>query len=423
MEDEGLMPSSPVIYTTLLDGLVRAGKTEVAWSQFRSWRTWRQVKPDAVMFSVMIRACTKNYECEQALGLLDDLRVSGEYPTDITYSHLIECMSTRTDFSEKAFELFKQMKLEGFEMNAIVAKALVRACSRLGDVGRLGKTVKEICNAGIPLTSSMYADAIETIATSMKLNRKKVSEQEKGVNLRLAWYMVADLKEKGVTITTPILNALMTTYAAADYLDQAVATLEQFESFQVAPNSMTYEIILEELGKRSDVGRFFALFDQTKHLLSDHMFHLALDMAIETRSSKTTVAVLEGMVDRKIRPLPAAAEKLAVVGRKIVQIHQVVGKMVAQHRDETHERTSKEHALINLEIDEHRTRVAHIEGKTDLKFETSENEAKRLYWDKKDKTRKNPRLARKDYLQVKKKGGDMHALKVDKPRPNLLADV
>ena len=417
MEDEcGIPPTSPVIYTTLLDGLVKADKLDVAWDRFRSWRTWRDVKPDSVMFSVMIRACRKNQECERALGLLDDLRASGEFPTDITYSHLIECMATRSDFANRAFDFHSQMQLEGFELNSIVAKSLVKACSKIGDIHKLRKTIKDIANANIPLTSGIYADCIRTISTHISLHAK--SDGEKAANLRLAWYIVADLKGKGVKITSSILNALTDTYTQAGLVNEAVGMLAQFESFQVAPNTRTYEILLEQFAKVNDIGRFFALYDQQQSL-SDKMYHLALDLAIESRSSKRTVSVLEHMLARNIRPLPKAAERLAVVGRQIVQIHQVVGRMVAQQRDDTHEQTQKDHSLLNLELEEHKTRIAFLEGKTDAQFETPQTEANRLYWDKQER-RKRPKLVKKDYLEVKKKGGRMHALKVDKPRPNLL---
>jgi pentatricopeptide repeat protein len=420
MEDEGLVPSSPVVYTTLLDGLVKTNKLEIAWERFHNWRTWKNVKPDTVMFTVMIRACTKKQECEKALGILDDLRVSGEYPTDITYSHLIECMATRSDFAERAFEFRDQMLLEGFELNAIVAKSLVKACAALGDLSKLKRTVSEITAANIPLTRSMYADFIRTVAKSISDTRP--SKNTINQNLRLVWYFVADLKEKNVSAVSPdILNALLETYCSADLLDQAIQMLEQFSEFSLAPNAKTYDLLLELLGKRQEVGRFFALYEQSKNMCSERIVHLALDLAMESRSSKQTVSVLEDMLNRKIRPLPAAAERLAIVGRQVVQIHQVVGRMVAQQRDETHERTTKEHALLALELEEHRTRIAHVEGKTDFQFETPENEARRLYWDKKDSGRKTVKLAKKDWIEVKKKGGRMHALKVDKPKPNLLA--
>lgn len=419
MEDEQIVPCSPVIYTTLLSGLVKQGKTELAWERFRSWRTWRQVKPDAVMFSVMIRACKKNSECERALGVLDDLRVSGEYPTDITYTHLIEVMATRSDFAEKAFEFKDQMLLEGFAINSVVAKALVKACASLGDVNRLRKVIADIAARNIPFTDGMYADAICTIATSMRVF--KPSEFDRGVNLKLAWHIVADLQAKSVPVTTEVLNAVVEVYCAAGLVEEAIGMLSEFAVFKTAPNGRTYAEILKILGEKNDLGRFFELFEFAKKTVDENIFHLALDLAMESRSSKRTVSVLEDMLQRNIRPLPAAAERLAVLGRQIVQIHQVVGKMVAQQRDETHEQTTKKHAVLDLELEEHRTRLAFIEGKTDVQLETVENEARRLYWEKKGKIG-NLKLSKKDHLERKKKGGRMYGLKVDKPKANLLAE-
>ena len=415
--EESIKPtSSPVvIYTTLLDGLVKAGKTELAFERFRNWRTWKNLKPDAVMFSVLIKACIPKQECEKALGFLDDLRVSGEYPTDLTYTHLIDCLSRREDFAEKAFEFHHQMQLEGFDMNRIIAESLIRACASLGDVNRLKKTIKEIANHGMKMTPCMYADSIRTLSRGMKT----ATDFEKNVNLRLAWYILNDLRSKSVPVSAKILNAVMAVYSASGSVEQTVLVLEQFEKFDCAPNEASYEILLEMFAQKKDIGRFFALFDHVPGKISDQMFHFALDMAIESRSSKRTVLVLERMLERGLRPLPAAAEKLAVAGRKIVQIHQVIGKMVAQQRDETHARTEKENALIALDIEEHKTRIALVEGKTETEYVTPENEAKDMYWSKK-KRRGGPKLAISDFREIKKKGGKMHALRVDKPRPNLL---
>jgi hypothetical protein len=143
-------------------------------------------------------------------------------------------------------------------------------------------------------------------------------------------------------------------------------------------------------------------------------------MAIESRSSKRTVSVLESMLDRRIFPLPAQAEKLAQVGRRIVQIHQVIGKLVAVQRDDTHDRMVKENALIQLNIEEYKTRLAAIEGKT-TDDPTIETEVKDWYFKKIGSTNRPPRLTKSEHLQVKKKGGEMHARRVDKPRHNILA--
>ena len=420
MQDEGLTPNQ-VVYTTLIDGLVKAGKTELAWGQFYDCRTWKNIKPDSVLFSVMIKACTRKEECERALGILDDLRASNEFPTDITYTHLIECMSMRADFSPKAFEFWNQMQLEGFPMNTIVAKSLVRACAKTGDLNRLRKSVSEISANGIPLTPQIYALSVETCGSALT---GASTHHERTVNLRLAWHIVADMRAKGMAVTAPVLDALVVVYKQANLPDQATAMLQQYTLFECEPSVRAYETLLEMFGlsgSAADQAKFFKLYDSLKdRKLSDRIYHLALDVAMESKSSKRTVAMLEQMNERKIWPLPAAMEKLAVVGRKIIHIHQVVGKMVATQREEVYERSEREKSLLTLAIEEHRTRLAALEGKTDTEFVTVEHEVRQKLFSSSSKG--NMKLSKKEHLQVKKKGGEMHARRVDKPRAPVYLD-
>jgi hypothetical protein len=215
-------------------------------------------------------------------------------------------------------------------------------------------------------------------------------------------------------VSAAVLNAVMRVYVAAGALEHAAGMLEQFRAFGQTPTAATFEILLRSYS--GDIGRFFALWDEcveTGVVIDSAIVHLALDLAMESQSSRRVVMVLDAMLSRGERPLPAAAEKLAVVGRQVAQIHEAVGRLVAQQRDEAHAARQKEHALLSLDMEEYRTRIASSDGKTDMELVTPRNET----WVARGK---RPRLARKDHLEVKKKGGAMHALRVDKPRPNLL---
>jgi hypothetical protein len=150
------------------------------------------------------------------------------------------------------------------------------------------------------------------------------------------------------------------------------------------------------------------------------MYNLALDVAMESQSSSRTVAVLDRMLERRIFPLPAQAEKLAIVGRKIVQIHQVIGKLVAIQRDATHEKMVRDNSLVQLQIEEHATRLAAVQGKT-VNDPSIEQQVRNIYFAK-SKAHRPPRLTKAEHSQVKKKGGEMHAKRTDKPRHNILAE-
>ena len=92
--------------------------------------------------------------------------------------------------------------------------------------------------------------------------------------------------------------------------------------------------------------------------------------------------------------------------------------MVGLQREMTHGAMVRDNALIQLDIEEHRVRLA-VEGKTE-NDPTVEQEARDMYFAKRPSA-KNPRLSRADYLQVKKKGGSVYAKKIDKPKVNILS--
>merc|ERR1712176_1358393 len=111
--------------------------------------------------------------------------------------------------------------------------------------------------------------------------------------------------------------------------------LQQYIVFGAEPDSVTYRQLLEMLGRDiGDVGRFFALWEAVpkEPKPADELYHLALEMALETRSAKRTCAVLEELYDARVLPTPQLTERLADTGRNVIQIHHLVGKFVALNK-------------------------------------------------------------------------------------------
>lgn len=142
MEDEQIAPDC-VVYTALIDGLIKHRKIKKAWRLFWSVRTWKKIEPDEVLFTVMIKACAVKGEAERALNLLDDLRASGLYPTDITYMEVIHACCDRKDFAFKCFEFFNQMKAEDMPLSLPVYTFLLRVRRRVGIVLTVAGATKD----------------------------------------------------------------------------------------------------------------------------------------------------------------------------------------------------------------------------------------------------------------------------------------
>jgi len=175
-----------------------------------------------------------------------------------------------------------------------------------------------------------------------------------------------------------------------------------------------------------DVGRFFSLWEVVPRNAaagmqpSEELYNLALEMALESRSAKRTVAVLEEFCEAQVYPTPRLAERLARAGRHVVQIHHLVGKILQANRQQKAVEVHREGALLQTHLDEREIELA-SEGKT-VRDATPEQEVRSQFFRQMEKRGafRRPWLPYGEYLASKAKGGEAYAKRHDRPRPNLL---
>ena len=317
MEDESIQPDV-VVHTVLINGLVNEGRIERAWEEFHAARTWKLIQPDEVLFTVMIKACAIMQEAERALNLLDDLRTCGLYPTDITYGEIIHAVSTTSDHARKAFDFYRQMQAEDLPVSAFVFEHLLQACRHLGDAKRAKALVEEMGEQHVVLSPVMYNHLVGLFATAMR--RPHVSDVEKLQNLRHAWGVVSAAREaySDKLDWTSLLNEIVGVYVAEGFSDFAMDMLPQYAVFGAEPDAETWEHLLRMLGER-DIGRFFTLWNSVPKPLPEELYQVALDVALRSRSSQQTCAILEEMYTVPVFPSPQLTERLARAGRHIIQ--------------------------------------------------------------------------------------------------------
>lgn len=422
MEEERLQ-ADVVVHTTLINGLVESGRFEQAWEEFNSARTWKLIQPDEVLFTVMIKACAKSLEPERALNMLDDLRMCGLYPTDITYGELIHAMSTTADHAQKAFDFYRQMQAEEMPLSSFIFEKLLQACRVLGDPKRAREVVQEMQTLGFSLEPAMYYHLVGLFASAMRL--PQVGHQERLQNLRCAWHVLSEARSQwaGDIDWTIMLNEVMGVYIAAGLHQFAIDMLQQYPAFGARPDDVTHQQLLEMLGcELKDVGRFFALWDVIPKTPkpADKLYHLALEMAMESRSAKKTVEIMEELYAAEVMPTPQLTERLAKTARHVAQIHLLVGKFLALNKTLKLQAIKRETARLQSRMDERDTLLA-VEGKRSHD-PTPEQEARKKNFEmlKKRGMLQRPWLPKGLQILNKQKGGEAFALRHDRPRPNLL---
>jgi len=416
MEDEG-MEINVVTHTVLIDGLVETNQLSSAWEQFHAIRTWKNIKPDEVLFTVMIKACAKAEEAERALNIYDDMRTEKLYPTDVTYTELIHALSTRSDFGLRAFDFKRHMEAEGMPLTPIVYDHLLRACASLGDIPRARQMIQEMHGAGISISPNMYNHLLRTFSSAMQL--PKSTDFEKVAHLRYAWHVLGDARQQQVPITTSLLNELLQVYIVGGWARYAVELLKQYAVFECQPNIETYGLLLNMFVSMNDFGRYFAFWDllNEKYTPTTPMLHTALHMAISTQSANKTCMILEAMYQAKVFPTPDLTTRLAKVGRQVLEIHRYVAQFIELNKETAEEDAQRTQALLQAHVDT-RNLILATEGKRDM-TPTVEQDVRKKYFAKRKAEGVYGRkwLPKGEYQQLKKKGGDLYSYKRDKPKP------
>ncbi|KAL6065284.1 Pentatricopeptide repeat-containing protein 1, mitochondrial [Balamuthia mandrillaris] len=128
-DEEGIIPTLP-IYTTLLSACDKAGQLDKAMQVLqlmkreeggpeedgkeRRKRREESVKPDLVMFNMLIRAFAKENNVESCLGLLEEMHRSDVQPDANSFNPIVSAL-TRNDQLDKALSLVLE-KMMGLKM-------------------------------------------------------------------------------------------------------------------------------------------------------------------------------------------------------------------------------------------------------------------------------------------------------------------
>merc|ERR1712039_846904 len=113
--------------------------------------------------------------------------------------------------------------------------------------------------------------------------------------------------------------------------------------------------------------------------LSADLYNIALEVALESRSSRRTCVVLEEMLEAAVFPTPQLTERLAQLGRHVVQIHGLVAKLIALNKSVKVTSAKRDTALLQTHLDERELELA-TNGLT-VRSPTPAQEARSKYFE------------------------------------------
>ncbi|CRG96970.1 pentatricopeptide repeat protein, putative [Plasmodium gallinaceum] len=456
------------IYSTLIDGLIKHKLYKRAEQFFNYIVTYKNVVPDEILYTIMIKNCSYNGEAEKCLNFYETILSNNLRVTDLTLIEIINCLSKRNDYFHKVFHFYNIYLANDMKINRRLMLYMIIACSNNGNIKRLKEILKTMNKHKIKITNEMYCYIIRTFANNCK--NKNITLSEKNNNIKYAWKIIYDLLKNnkinnsyntdsnnninGINknnnelnnestnqfngaiinesnnINTKMLNSIVLLYINCDYYEYSINMLKYYSYFNCIPDYYTFKILFKMLSfKLKDYGKVICLYNyminNTNIKSDEYTFNIVLNAAIKTKSSKHTLFILRHMFAAKIYPTPKMIKKLFHVGRHITEIQLLINSMINQQKKEVYEENLKENQLIQLNIDEYELNLFK-EGRT-FKTKTELDQVREQFFKKKQRIEKEKRMSKNkkssnwlpygQYLQNKKKGGEAYAKKVDKPKP------
>ncbi|EUD66047.1 hypothetical protein C922_03517 [Plasmodium inui San Antonio 1] len=438
------------VYSTLIDGLLKHKHYERAESFFNYIVTYRNVTPDEVLYTIMIKKCAYKGEAEKCLNFYDAMVSNHMKVTDITLIEIINCLSKRRDYFSQVFHFYNTYLANEMRVNHRLVLYLIVACSSTGNVKRLKEVLKSANRHRVRITEEMCCYIIRTFANNCR--REGITLGERHNNIRYAWAVVQELLRRGgeavgavraaeeavvdrassamnagggspigVSTTsggaanpprvntphdggvtplrsgTKILNSIVQLYINCDYHDYAISMLKYYTQFECLPDVYTFGLLYKLLFyKMEDYGRVLCLYDymvnQTGVKADEKTLNLVLRAAIKTKSSKSTLYVLRQMYTAKVYPTAKTIKELFHVGRHITDIQILINNMISQQKREIYEENVKESQLIQLNIDEYELNLFR-EGKT-FRTKSQLDQVREQFFRRKERVEKEKRMSK-----------------------------
>lgn len=114
-----------VIYTTLIKGFARAGELDRAMEVYEQMRLKRNITPDLITFSILIKANCDGSRVEAALRLLEEMKKFGLKPDEVVFNNLLTGCARQADL-ELGKRLYKAMTTLGIKPSNATFSIMVR---------------------------------------------------------------------------------------------------------------------------------------------------------------------------------------------------------------------------------------------------------------------------------------------------------
>ncbi|KAA8529205.1 hypothetical protein F0562_033996 [Nyssa sinensis] len=235
MMSKGYIPDSST-YSKVIGFLCNASKVEKAFLLFeemkRNGKEVIQCPPNVVIYTVMIDGLCKVGKTDEAYKLMLMMEEKGCHPNVVTYTAMIDGF-WKAGKVDKCLELFRQMGARGCAPNYVTYRVLINHCCAAGLLDEAHQLLEEMKQTYWPRHMASYRKVIEGF------NREFM------VNLGL----LEEISENDSAPIVPVYRILIESFCKAGRLEAALALLREISSFShfLSDDRIMYSSLIESL--------------------------------------------------------------------------------------------------------------------------------------------------------------------------------
>lgn len=226
-------------------------------------------QPDLAIYSEMLKGFFKAGKTEVGLELLEEMKTSGVHPNKITLLAVIKACITDAEL-DRALEIFSEMQHKfGLDLSPSFYRAFLKKCARLRKFKKVEEILNAIKEAGIELDQRILSGPIFDLAAERDLDGAielfhQVKKQfglkifdTSAYKLLLRAYtqlgkfdaymtLFSEVVEAGVQPDTNVFNSIIKASTSRGDFDSVMARFSEMkEHFKLKPDTQSYNLIFE----------------------------------------------------------------------------------------------------------------------------------------------------------------------------------
>jgi len=263
-----------------------------------AWETWREMRrrhivPSAVTLGCMVEAVVSNGDAEAGYELIQDMLHDEQCQplvNAVIYCSVLKGFSRQRKF-DRLWDVYQEMLVYKCQFSIVTFNTMIDACSRNGEMKRIG-----------PLVESMLSQGIEPNLITYSAILKGYCQDN---HLEEAYQLMETCKAK-FKPDEIMYNSLLDGYARQGLYDSGIVLLREMEASGINPSNFTLSVLVKLCSRAKRVDRAFEIVTEitTKYRFKPnvHVYSNLIQASIQHKDLKRGFEVFEEMLSARVRP-------------------------------------------------------------------------------------------------------------------------